>query len=129
MVAFDKSRIERAIEKAGEAAGIKDFSFIDEVIKVVIATLKSKLSLDEQKVLEVEEIQDIVENTLMELGFFDVAKKYVIYREYRNHQRKIHKEQSQELLEENKLEITKSNGKKEVFQMEKIRDTYKRVSY
>jgi len=84
---------------------------------------------DNEKVLVIEDIQDIVENKLMEFGYFDIAKKYIIYREKRAFERSIKKQEIQEKLSQNTLEITKSNGEKEYFDREKIKNTYKRVSF
>lgn len=96
---------------------------IHEALKSII------LEADNEKVLTIEEIQDVVENKLMEFGYFDIAKKYIIYREKRAFERSKQKEAIQEKLKENTLEITKSNGEKEVFDIEKIKNTYKRVSF
>jgi ribonucleoside-diphosphate reductase alpha chain len=38
-------------------------------------------------------------------------------------------QETQEKLKQNELEITKSDGSKELFDIEKIRNTYKRVSF
>ncbi len=130
LVAFDRTRIERAVEKAAEVAGRSDFSFVDELTDDIVETLKNTLiDSDNEKVLVIEDIQDIVENKLMEFGYFDIAKKYIIYREKRAFERSIKKQEIQEKLSQNTLEITKSNGEKEYFDREKIKNTYKRVSF
>jgi ribonucleoside-diphosphate reductase alpha chain len=71
----------------------------------------------------------VVEEKLMEFGQYDIAKKYILYREQRRKEREARKAQVQEKLEENRLEITKADGKKETFDREKIKSTYKRVSF
>lgn len=130
LIAFDKSRIERAIEKAWESAKVMDFSFVDEVCEAVVVDLEEQFILKENKeILDIEKIQDTVENKLMELWYFEVAKKYVIYRENRNSERDKLKNQTKEKLTTNTLQITKTSWEKELFDIEKIRDTYKRVSY
>jgi anaerobic ribonucleoside-triphosphate reductase len=130
LVPFDRSRIERAVEKAAEVAKHSDFSFVDELTDNIIDTLKTTLvEADNEKVLTIEEIQDVVENKLMEFGYFDIAKKYIIYREKRAFERDIRKKEIQEKLSQNTLEVTKSNGEKEYYDIEKIKETYKRVSF
>jgi len=130
LVPFDRTRIERAVEKAAEVAGRSNFSFVDELTDEIIETLKTSLiDADNERVLTIEEIQDVVENKLMEFGYFDIAKKYIIYREKRAFERTIKKQEIQEKLSQNTLEITKSNGEKEYFDREKIKNTYKRVSF
>lgn len=130
LVPFDRTRIERAVEKAAEVAGRSNFSFVDELTDEIIETLKTSLiDTDNESVLTIEEIQDVVENKLMEFGYFDIAKKYIIYREKRAFERSIKKQEIQEKLSQNTLEITKSNGEKEYFDREKVKNTYKRVSF
>lgn len=130
LVPFDRTRIERAVEKAAEVAGRSNFSFVDELTDEIIETLKTSLiDADNERVLTIEEIQDVVENKLMEFGYFDIAKKYIIYREKRAFERSIKKQEIQEKLSQNTLEITKSNGEKEYFDREKVKNTYKRVSF
>ncbi len=49
---------------------------------------KAKASKKTEYIPTVEEIQDIVEEMLMETGFHDVAKEYILYREKRRLERK-----------------------------------------
>ena len=130
MVPFDKSRIESAIEKAWEHAWYNDFSFIDNLWDKILSELKELLiSFDWERVLEIEEIQDIVEKILMEEGRFDMAKSYIIYRSERNKKREKQREKVEKKLEKHTLKIVKTTGEKENFDIEKIKNTYKRVSY
>jgi len=130
LIAFDRTRIERAIEKASEASGALEHSFVDDLTSDIIQHMVDiLLDQENEKIFGIEEIQDIIEQKLMERGFFTVAKKYIIYRETRRQERQKQREVDQEKLKENELFITKTNGKKEKFDMEKIRETYKRVSF
>ena len=130
MVPFDKTRIESAIEKAWEYAGYSDFSFIDSLWDKIVSELKELLiSFDGERVLEIEEIQNIVEKVLMEEGRFDMAKSYIIYRSERNKKREKQREKVEKKLEKHTLKIVKTTGEKENFDIEKIKNTYKRVSY
>jgi ribonucleoside-diphosphate reductase alpha chain len=129
LIPFDKSRIERALERASEASGIKDFSFIEAVSEDIIESLSSYiLSFENEKILEIEEIQDVVENKLMEYWHFNIAKRYIIYRQERKHERNKQKDEIQEQLLQNTFKITKSDGTQENFDIEKIKNTYNRVS-
>lgn len=72
---FDRSKIVNAIEKANEA--------VDEEDRVEIAdieTIADKISMKKRSRLLVEDIQDMVESELMELGKYNLAKAYIIYR-------------------------------------------------
>ncbi len=130
IILFDISRIERAIEKAAEAVNYKDFSFIESISKEIENDLIDIIIKSEStKILEIEEIQDVIENKLMKKGFFDIAKEYILYRNQRKRLRETKKEKVEKKLEKNTLKIIKSNWKKQVFDIEKIKDTYKRVSF
>jgi ribonucleoside-diphosphate reductase alpha chain len=83
----------------------------------------------ETSFLTVEETQDEVEKVLMSEWYFDVGKHFIIYRSERNRKREKTKEKIEKKLESNKLKIKKSNWKTEDFDIEKIRETYKKVSY
>ena len=81
IVPFDKEKIISAIMKAFQAVGeglLQDAINITE--KVINELVKS---LDETKIPEVEQIQDIVEAQLIFGGFAKVAKAYILYRQKR----------------------------------------------
>ena len=77
---FSSSKIENAITKAFEATGINDQpQLISEITGKVVEHLTSST-------VGVEEIQDVVEKELMKVQP-EVAKKYIIYRQWRNTER------------------------------------------
>ena len=81
-VSFDSNKITQAIKKAGDAA-LKDFKEEDaeELSSKVIAILNKKYG---DKIPNVEQIQDVVEITLMAQNderFHRIAKSYILYRE------------------------------------------------
>ncbi len=130
LVPFDISRIERAVEKAAESAGKSDFSFIDDLSADILAKLAELSVIEEwQRALTIEEIQDTVENKLMENHYFDIAKQYIIYRNERRMKREASKQKVEKKLEKNTLKIIKADGKKELFEIEKVKRTYKRINY
>jgi ribonucleoside-diphosphate reductase alpha chain len=71
----------------------------------------------------------LIEKYLMEDGYYEVAKQYILYRNERTKKREKRKEEVEKKLENKTLKIVKSDGKKEHFEIEKIKDTYKRISY
>lgn len=83
IVTFDICKIENAISKAFESQSINYDSNVVEHIKQVIQT-----SYPEGPV-EVEAIQDCVENALMQFGYYNVAKAFILYREQRKQSRFI----------------------------------------
>lgn len=78
IVEFDKNKIIEAISGANTSAPRSERATL--VQKKEIANYIKLLNKD---ILSVEEIQDIVERKLMELGKFELAKKYILYREER----------------------------------------------
>lgn len=127
---FDRSRIERVIEKAAESVWETDFGFVDIITDKVIEKLESVLEKSEwQEIVTIEMIQDRIERELMNAWKFDVMKHFIIYRNDRARLREKAKEKVEKKLEQNSLKITKSNWEKEKFEIEKIRKTYKIVSY
>lgn len=75
IVDFDPSKIENAILKANESVGEKDRATKKE-ISAIVDHIKN---LNKKRIL-VEDIQDIVEEKLMALKHFELAKNYIIYR-------------------------------------------------
>lgn len=77
---FSIEKIKKAIAKAYSAAGIRDENgVIDTISERVADAIRSEQ-------ITVEEIQDMVERELMLANQF-VAKKYIIYRQWRNTER------------------------------------------
>jgi len=82
-VLFDISKITKAITEAFKSV---DRKYDESQINLLALQVTSKF--DEVMVddtITVEAIQDIVEKTLMETGFTDVAKSYILYR--KNHEK------------------------------------------
>ena len=78
IVEFDKNKIIEAISGANSSVPRNERATL--VQKKEIANYIKSLNKD---ILSVEEIQDIIENKLMELKKFELAKKYILYREER----------------------------------------------
>ena len=75
VVDYDKSKIKIAIEKANKEVSQKEKAS-NEDIKIIIQYIED---LNKKRIL-VEDIQDIIEKKLMELGKYELAKKYIVYR-------------------------------------------------
>lgn len=77
---FNRTKIERALEKAIEAVGWSDFTRVpmmtDEVIKLV-------QEMAGKEIPDVEMIQDAIEKTLIKEGHDEVAKAFILYRQKR----------------------------------------------
>ena len=74
---FDLTKIKEAIKKAFVAA---DMLFNDDILDIlslrVTADFQSKIH---DNVIEIEDVQDSVENTLEKSGYTTVAKAYILY--------------------------------------------------
>lgn len=79
IVKFDVNKIMEAISGANrDVKGREKASIANkkEIVKYIKALNKD--------IITVEEIQDIVEKQLMEIGKFELAKQYIVYREKKN---------------------------------------------
>ena len=79
-VDFDDNRIKIAISKAFKVSKELDGNIADEADKITRVVVK-KLIIDQ--IPTVEQVQDMVEKVLMEFGYYQTAKKYILYREGR----------------------------------------------
>lgn len=89
-VPFDARKIEAAVSKALDAVGEVDPSFASEIAGVVTLTLEGRYgasSAPDAALPGIEEIQDLVEQALIELGRANVAKAYILYRDRRSRAR------------------------------------------
>ena len=74
-VDYDREKIKIAIEKANEEVRAKERATKEE-IKNIIAYIEES----NKKRMLVEDIQDIIEEKLMEIDKYELAKKYIVYR-------------------------------------------------
>lgn len=89
-VPYELSKISDAILLAGTSVGLKSSESIriaDNTAKVVDEKL-NKL-FNSRKCPSVEQIQDIVEESLISEGYASVAKEYILYRAERNRSREM----------------------------------------
>lgn len=95
LVKFDEKRIADAMEGAfREVLDIPAVEILptsvsrdrDSVVCIVLASLLQQTS--SAKPLDVEAIQDVVEEALMNCGFHEIAKAYIVYRAKRAEERK-----------------------------------------
>lgn len=78
IVRFNQNKIIEAISKANKSVCKQERANLNER-KEIAKKIKSLKKME----ISVEEIQDIIENQLMELNKFELAKKYILYREER----------------------------------------------
>ncbi len=81
IVEFDPDKIAEAIWKAARSIGGKDHALSVKLGKQVVETLEKRLPPGE--IPNVEQVQDLVEKTLIETGHARTAKAYILYRQKR----------------------------------------------
>ncbi len=115
VVPFDRQKIFMAMKKAfaGESMSVDDM-VVEQMADRVVA--KTEAIPQEQNVT-VEHVQDFVEETLMERGYFKVAKAYILYRFEHTKERK---EKVVKDINENRLMVAKRDGSLEPFSKEKV---------
>ncbi|PIE69614.1 MAG: ribonucleoside triphosphate reductase [Deltaproteobacteria bacterium] len=86
LVPFTADKIVTAISKAGEATG--EFS-LQEARRLTIRVLNSAYELFHDNVPGVEDIQDIVEETLLGSPYKKTARAYILYRDRRTQAREL----------------------------------------
>ncbi len=96
VVRFDLQRIVNAVYKAGLDAGVDDWGKAERIAKKVKEKIK-------KRIVSIEEIQDLIEKTLMENQLGGIAKEFILFREKRKELRELKK--SLELVDDLKLEL------------------------
>lgn len=80
IVDFNLGKIEEAISQAAKATGKHDEIVAHVLAQDVSARIEEEFA---DKVPTVEEVQDIVEDMLIQYGYAETAKAYILYREKR----------------------------------------------
>lgn len=124
LVDFDEQKILLAIQKAfTEVYRQFDEAQLEKLTDVVVKDLENFYA---GKAPGVENVQDFVERELMQGGFYEAAKAYIVYR-YEHMQERILKKQAQIIkAENNEISIIKRGGNKEQFSYNKLQ---KSLSY
>ncbi len=103
LVDFDPMRIREAIRKAMVHVNRYDEKSLNKVVDHVLRIIAEKYGAE--KVPHVEEIQDIVELSLVKFDLYEVAKAYILYRKERERIR----EEKKKILEKDYVdEVDKS---------------------
>ena len=109
---FDVEKIENAIRKASQAVDYKN-ALSEGRIKL-IAEEVAGVCAARDRAMTVEEVQDVVEKKIMEMGSHEIAKKYIVYRYKRQLARKANTtdEQILSLIECNNEDVKQENSNK-----------------
>lgn len=99
-VLFSEAKIVRAIEKALRATGFYKNHAPQKITKAVIAEIESRMAENTAYIPSVEEVQDVIEKTLMEVGLHETAKSYILYREQHAQIRRMVQTESIDLVDQ-----------------------------
>ena len=101
---FDQSKIINAIYKALMATNQGDRNLAEELAKGVLEKLTMQ-GFSASNAPSVEDIQDIVESTLIEQGHSEIAKAYILYR----HERRKIRDEKMKVLNTQTLDFVSKN--------------------
>ncbi len=119
IVDFVPSKIVNAVEKAFfEVLQDRHTNEAESIANQVLRSLLQRATPHTPPTVEL--VQDIVERALMERGFFDVSKAYIIYRYEHAKMREQRKEEIIDKIAEKSLRIKKRDGSEVAFDEEKI---------
>ncbi len=109
---FDITKIANAIRKASQVVDIKDA--LSEGRINLIAEEVAGVCAGRDRAMSVEEIQDVVESKIMEMGSHEIAKRYIVYRYKRALARKANTTDDQilSLIECNNEDVKQENSNK-----------------
>ena len=129
-VPFEIDKIETAVKKAFVSVTRDEKAAIAKHISELVSKeIELEAITRDGYTPSVEHVQDLVEKNIMAAGFFDVAKAYIIYRYERSKAREEVKLETLEKVEEGGLMITKKDGRKQRFDIEKVRKNVLHVIY
>lgn len=127
LATFDREKIEHAIALACDATGEINKEFIPSTANEIMVELEKICCEGLEKIIpSVETIQDIVEKHLMKDGRYEIAKAYILYRGKQAEKRDEKKEKLVEQFERHSMKVIKTDGKKELFEISKIKTLFDR---
>lgn len=103
---FNIAKIYTAIENAFNSINEK---YTEEGIDQLVDEVVEKISANDAKSAKVEDIQNLIEKTLMNSGFGTVAKAFILYRDERNRARETKSEIVKTIKEITESDIKSSN--------------------
>ncbi len=106
---YQIEKIVNAVKKAFDSC--KDVKYNDETLFDIAKDVEDIIKHQENTT--VEQIQDLVEESLMRKGYFQVAKSYILYRETRSKKREFRQSIVSNFIEQADLEITLAKIEKE----------------
>jgi ribonucleoside-diphosphate reductase alpha chain len=121
-VPFNADKITQAVSKAFlKMTGDANIAEATEIKDATMKKLQDLYKEDESGVPYVEQIQDLVEQSIMEAGHYEVGKHYILYRHEKIRQRAEDRKLELQKIEEGNALIINRNGKEERFNEKLLR--------
>jgi ribonucleoside-diphosphate reductase alpha chain len=119
IVDFEPEKITEAMRKSFEWMHVQVTpEKLEEMTNTVLAELSARFG---DQTPSVENVQDLVEFTLMREGHFAVARHYIVYRYEHTKIREEKKQEVIEKVEEKRLMIKSANGREEAYDEARVR--------
>jgi ribonucleoside-diphosphate reductase alpha chain len=123
---FDRARIEAAITKAYQASEIPiDDLSLSQLVERIIVNLDN--AFGDERIPDVEDVQNFVEREIAEKGDFEVAKAYIIYRQKHAEDRYQEQQARLEAIDRAEIKIKKRSGKIVAFDLKEIEKAIENV--
>lgn len=123
--AYDRRKITNAVKKAFVSTHTE---VTEAALEAVTAAVEARMTLLSPPV-QVEQIQDLVEETLMQQGYFAQSKSYILYRSERTRKRIQRKSISALLIEGDALDAILSKVQKdypqEMYELSRLDDKFR----
>jgi anaerobic ribonucleoside-triphosphate reductase len=110
-VPYDVERIRKAITSAAESCNYKGDQL--DLVNNVVRAVERKINGSDSQVIDVEKIQDVVETSLMEMNYPDIAKAYILYRDNRARVRESNSRINKAIYELISVDAADSDTKRE----------------
>ena len=116
IVPFDAEKITSAVSKAFiNVTGDVDLTVVSAIKEATLKKLEDVYRDNESSIPYVEQIQDLVEQAIMEAGYYEVGKHYILYRHEKIQERAMARAAELQKIEEGQSLIINRNGKQERF--------------
>ncbi len=119
VVPFEQERIKAAILKATRATGQKlEPPILDKIALDIAQKIEARFT---EFYPNVENIQDMIEKSLVEHNLYEISKEFILYRARRISEREQKQKENIEKSALGKLTVTKRDGRKVIFDRSKIK--------
>ena len=124
---FDSLKIKTAISKAIESVNEVGKWSVDDLALTVSEKIRTNF-VEAEKVLHVEDVQNLVEETLMAAGAYEVAKSYILYRAEHEKLREAEQSKIQAEISQHTFEIMGLDGNATSFSEDSVENKLLKMS-